>query len=124
MVAADAHDHAARYAGFFGQGAVGAVGGVAGEVFFDAGGPGQYGEVLHGGIRGIARRHTEIVFPQYVEGERAEGYFEGVAGFFLNKLEVPADRGEIDEPVFGALPVRPAHTGLRAEQEPVAGDER
>lgn len=93
------------------------------EVLFDAGGPGQQGEVLYCGVGGIACRHAEIVFPQYFEGEGAEGYFECVAGFFLYKLEVPADGREIDKPVFAALPIGPAHAGLCAEKEPIAGDD-
>lgn len=122
-MAGDAHDDAAGDSGGFLEGAECAAGGVGGEVFGDACGGGDGGEVFEGAHGGDGWWHGEVVAAEDFDGEGGEGDFDGVVGFVLDELHVVLVAGEGDEAAFFGLPVDPAHGGLGAEDEPVAGED-
>jgi len=120
-MAGDAHDDAARYSGFFLQGAEGTTCGVSGDVLFDAGDVGACGEVDIGGGCGEIARELAVVFLEDLEGEVGKGHLQGVFGFFLNETDVHAAWAKGYDLEAMRLPIGMSDAGLGGEYEPVAG---
>lgn len=89
----------------------------------DACGGGDGGEVLEGAGGCVWGWHVEVVFLEDLDGEGGEGDFDRVVCFALGELEVVLAVGQGDESVAAGFPVDPAHGGLGAEDEPVAGED-